>query len=521
MRQVEWISCPGLPHHSHASLVTRLCVDGNDEKRATTKTITPSNDLFSIISPQISFSSLPTDALNDLEQSKPMDSLSLTYPDVRGLAEPINLMLVDANINYRSERLPLSQWNIRKAEGTYGPVYGQPFHDLPTLTVKTTIGTVVLAGIYTIMEYLEDAFDIHAGKDILFKAKINMIRDASMSFLQEFHNYLNSETWDCSEERASFRQLHILPFLLDLSRHIGVNGVRSEFGADPNRPLTAAGACVFEALDIIELFFPAALNDWPVLAILRGHISIRPNIQKYIQGGKRQQKVSLSRHETPERVAYLSLKDTQPRKSDVLRAPSMHSTSETVVMSISSMPGSSPKNTLKKKRQPSPFSNATPPRRSTGSRMESEESESHHRTPSCSSFKSEDVSRKHSIDSSAEGKRHRSHSFTNLFVKKRSSKTKLQTQSSDSAKADDPKDQSSSKPLNGYGRGRPNTQRAGSGGESLHVQSSTLNPPFLPAIPKTLSAFPLSGDDVRSSLHSDSIYSSASGPEYNVTVLAI
>lgn len=54
-----------------------------------------------------------------------MDSLSLTYPDVRGLAEPINLMLVDANINYRNERLPLLQWNIQKAEGKTGPVYGQ------------------------------------------------------------------------------------------------------------------------------------------------------------------------------------------------------------------------------------------------------------------------------------------------------------------------------------------------------------------------------------------------------------
>lgn len=275
---------------------------------------------------------------------------------------------------------------------------------------------------------------------------------------------------------------------------------------------------IYRALDIIELFFPAALNDWPVLAILRGRISIRPNIQKYIQEGKRQQKVSLSRYETPERVAYLPLKDTpQPRKSDIFRAPSMYSTSETMVMS-----NSSPKNTLKKKRQPSPFSNgmASPSRRSVGSRMESEESETHHRTPSCSSSKTEDASRKRSIDAS-EGKRHRSHSFTNFFVKKRSSKTKLQTHSTDSAMADDPKDRNSYKPLDGDNRGGRSAQRAGSGNGSLYVPNTTLNPPFLPVIPKTIAAFPMSGDDVRSSLHSDSLYSNASGPEYNVTVLAI
>lgn len=55
-----------------------------------------------------------------------MDSqLTLTYVDIRGLAEPINLILIDANIDYRDERMSLSQWNSRKLEGIYGPVYGQ------------------------------------------------------------------------------------------------------------------------------------------------------------------------------------------------------------------------------------------------------------------------------------------------------------------------------------------------------------------------------------------------------------
>ncbi|GJJ12060.1 hypothetical protein Clacol_006301 [Clathrus columnatus] len=471
-----------------------------------------------------------------------MDSLlTLTYVDIRGLAEPINLLLVDANINYRNERLILSQWKTREAEGTYGPVYGQPFHDLPTLSVKTSLGTVNLAGIFTILEYLEDALDTHAGKDVLYKgiknssiiviikvthililwkAKVNMIRDASMSFLQECHNYLGSETWDSSEERQRFRQQRITPFLLDLSRHIGVNGLQGDFGADSRRPLTAAGACAFEALDLTETFYPAILNDWPVLAILRGRISIRPNIQSYLNGGKREPKISMSPYETPERVAYLSLKDVRsqppaggPRKSES-GAPSIYSTtSESMGM------GSSPRSSshvLKKRHYPSISS------MNKGSRGPRQSEDDRAITTTTSLKKdglfSSSSSSKRSDDHSLEvEKRPRSHSFTSLFVRKKSSKSNISQPNSTQTSP-----RSTDSRANGDDRNRQSLQRGYYNRDSApSIEHTIPDPTFSVTIPK--SRFPMdnANNTVRSSVHSGSIYSTSSGPEYSIMAQAI
>ncbi|KAF8574484.1 hypothetical protein K439DRAFT_1624275 [Ramaria rubella] len=227
----------------------------------------------------------------------------LTYVETRGRAEPINLMLRDANVNFYDERIPIEEWQTRKKEGKYGPVYGQPFHGLPTLEVQTVMGPFKLAGTYAILDYLDDAFDVHAGRDMLQKGKINMIRDASMAFILDFHALLKSETWDDPEEHAVIHKSKVLPFLLDLSRHISMNGLRKTFGANPATPLTAAGACTFEALDLIESLFPSTLAEWPVLAILWQRIASRPRIEAYIESGKRHQKITMSPYETFERIA--------------------------------------------------------------------------------------------------------------------------------------------------------------------------------------------------------------------------
>jgi hypothetical protein len=52
----------------------------------------------------------------------------LTYVEARGRAEPVNLMLIDANVNFYDERIPIEEWQTRKREGKYGPVYGQVNH---------------------------------------------------------------------------------------------------------------------------------------------------------------------------------------------------------------------------------------------------------------------------------------------------------------------------------------------------------------------------------------------------------
>ncbi|KAF8522197.1 hypothetical protein BU17DRAFT_64523 [Hysterangium stoloniferum] len=240
----------------------------------------------------------------------------LTYVQARGRAEPINLMLIDARVNYYDERIPIDEWQTRKDEGKYGPVYGQPFHGLPTLEVQTLMGPFKLAGTYAILDYLDDAFDVHEGRDMLQKGKINMIRDVTMSFLLDLHELLKNETWDDPIERIGVHKSRIMPFLLDLSRHISMNGLRKAFGADPSTPLTAAGACAFEALELIELFFPSTLAEWPILATLRQRIASRPQIQTYLESSRRCQRITMSPFETPERIAnYATRPLNVPRRA--------------------------------------------------------------------------------------------------------------------------------------------------------------------------------------------------------------
>lgn len=213
----------------------------------------------------------------------------------------------------------------------------------------------------------------------------------------------------------------------------------------------------------------------------------------------------MSPFETPERVAYLSLRNIaqRPLQSETLTAP-LKSTE-----AGSNIPGSPARPVLKKKRHPSSHSiRKGNYRRSSVTSKGDSEAEAHQQSYTS---KDDDASSKYSVKSE---KRSRVHSLTSLFTRKKGLRIDLQSRSNDSVMMDVPNHRNSSRPSDGDSRSTRSVQRAPS-------VRRTTDPPFLTLIPKTMFALPMSGGNVRSSVHSDSIYSNSSGPEYTATALAI
>ncbi|KAL3990540.1 Glutathione S-transferase P [Acanthocheilonema viteae] len=189
----------------------------------------------------------------------------LTYFPIRGLAEPIRLLLVDQNIKFTDDRVNKSDWPAIKSQFQ--------FEQLPCLYEDEQ--QIVQSG--AILRHLARKHNLNGGNE-LETTYIDMfyegIRDLHTKYTKMI--YLAYET-----EKDSYIK-DILPVeLAKLEKLLATrdNGKNFILG----NKISFADFALFEELDIHQILDPHCLNKFPLLKAFHQRMQERPKLKEYYE----------------------------------------------------------------------------------------------------------------------------------------------------------------------------------------------------------------------------------------------
>jgi len=186
----------------------------------------------------------------------------------------------------------------------------QPFGLLPTLNIPgpNGEGKILLCETSAILGYLEDALCIapaHQNRNALERTKLDIIKEASLNFMSNVHDFLWAKNWDEKEKYLGFKGF-CNQWLNNLTNQFEKLKPTLIYGpqTDDNKTttLTAASAALFEALELIETLYPGTVKDHEEVHKMHQALLARPRISSYIRNKKRFAQITLSPEESPERL---------------------------------------------------------------------------------------------------------------------------------------------------------------------------------------------------------------------------
>ncbi|CAI5445546.1 unnamed protein product [Caenorhabditis angaria] len=191
-------------------------------------------------------------------------SLKLTYFDIRGLAEPIRLLLVDKQVAFEDHRVSREAWAELKPKMIFGQI--------PCLYSGDE--EIVQSG--AILRHLARIHGLNGNTE----AETTFI-DMFYEGIRDLHSKYAHVIYTCYEEGKQPFIENILPVELakiEKLLHTFKNG--EHFVAGDHE--SYADYVLFEELDIILILHPTALDKFPTLKRFHERFAERPNIKAYL-----------------------------------------------------------------------------------------------------------------------------------------------------------------------------------------------------------------------------------------------
>eukprot|EP00026_Physarum_polycephalum_P017997 Phypoly_transcript_19418.p2 GENE.Phypoly_transcript_19418~~Phypoly_transcript_19418.p2 ORF type:complete len:222 (-),score=32.16 Phypoly_transcript_19418:25-690(-) len=212
----------------------------------------------------------------------------LHYFQIRGLAEPIRLLLEDAGVKYEDIRIPTPEWHAGK-KNDYANMGPCPFGQIPVLEDNGFAMTQSSA----IIRYLAKAHGYYGGD-----AKIQYICDAVDDGVNKDWRrpYVEIAYPDDASQYPDLKAKYIDG---PLKKYLGIfeqilknNDGGQHFIA--GKDITFADFVLWEMVDVSHGLAPSCLAHYPLLVAYHKRIAERPNIKTYLASGRRPHQVNNS-----------------------------------------------------------------------------------------------------------------------------------------------------------------------------------------------------------------------------------
>ncbi|KAH8916258.1 hypothetical protein BT69DRAFT_1324566 [Atractiella rhizophila] len=220
-----------------------------------------------------------------------LTDISLQYVPLRGLVEPLLLMLINSGRPFEYSTITYEEISALREQGKLNPEDGYPFGLFPILTAKYHGESFVLSECLAIGALLEEEFgggilqclrERKAKKGALIKAKEKMLTTAAATHRFNIF-YITEPGWITVEKLEGYKQEFVLTNLRRLEYQLNTKdfdhffSVSSEMTGRQDEPLSVAEAYIAYALDLMILFWPTVFpNSIPSASLALGS-ALEPN----------------------------------------------------------------------------------------------------------------------------------------------------------------------------------------------------------------------------------------------------
>ncbi|KAH8917956.1 hypothetical protein BT69DRAFT_1286150 [Atractiella rhizophila] len=195
--------------------------------------------------------------------------LNLTYLDIRGICEPVLLLLLDSGAPFTYHTMSYKEMSKKREEGKITPEEGYLFGFVPKLDYAMIGGhgrREVLVEVSAIGEFLQDVLRPSESPRLgtVERSRLTMLYSASFYFRQMLLSLTGRETSFSPESLQNIETNHAVPFLQNLEHQL-----RGQFyppllvdplkGQRGQTTLTFAACGAAYSIDLILLLFPRLL----------------------------------------------------------------------------------------------------------------------------------------------------------------------------------------------------------------------------------------------------------------------
>ncbi|CAG9534031.1 unnamed protein product [Cercopithifilaria johnstoni] len=189
----------------------------------------------------------------------------LTYFPIRGLAEPIRLLLIDQGIKFTDDRINRNDWPAMKSQFQ--------FEQLPCLYDDDE--QIVQSG--AILRHLARKHNLNGGNELE-----TTYADMFYEGLRDLHNKYTKMIYQAYETDKGPYIKNILPAeLAKLERLLATRDNGKNFILGDK--ISFADFVLFEELDIHQVLDPHCLDKFPLLKAYRQRMEDRPKLKEYYE----------------------------------------------------------------------------------------------------------------------------------------------------------------------------------------------------------------------------------------------
>lgn len=199
---------------------------------------------------------------------------TLTYFDVRGRAEPMRMMMEDAQLEYAEKRIQVAEWPGLKS--TF------PMHQVPIYEEGEGDEAVFLFHSAVIRRYLADKLGYY-GNNANERWQCEMVAESIL----DAQNNVGTLMWNpkFAELREAYERDTLPPLLEKLQNHKARNNSSDFFWVGNN--ITYADFVAWCFLDYVRALSTTTLQQFPSLYKFYTGFAERPNIANYLSSSRR------------------------------------------------------------------------------------------------------------------------------------------------------------------------------------------------------------------------------------------
>lgn len=194
-------------------------------------------------------------------------TITLTYFDARGRAEPIRLVLAFAGVAFEDRGLTFEQFLQHKPE--------TPLGQLPYLVEQKDGETLTIPQSMAIVRHFAREHGLD-GKTERERVAADVAAETAVDLTGALTRLRFSPAWQDEALKAKFAAETVPQHLARLDKLLGD---RTWFAAEAP---TYADLVIFDALDKVVGNWPESLAAQPRLAALRGRVAALPQLAKYL-----------------------------------------------------------------------------------------------------------------------------------------------------------------------------------------------------------------------------------------------
>jgi len=205
------------------------------------------------------------------------DAPVITYFPIRGRAEPIRLMLEELDIKYRDNPVVVADWQSLKPQMPFGKI---PMFEDGDYTIHES---------HAIYRYLARKYDLY-GDSESERIQCDMLEHVLGDAVEAFSRLVWSSHFE--QQRQSFIDKQTRFTLNNLETYLASSSRDKDCWVGSR--LTYIDFLGWTYLDNIRALARGIVNEYPILAHLKGSFENKPKIQAYLQSDRRPKTITVS-----------------------------------------------------------------------------------------------------------------------------------------------------------------------------------------------------------------------------------